>query len=64
MDDTCEKISKLYKGIKAVASIPDKLFLRKFERLCLGVGKISEKKRKNTFRKYLRKNLIRSQRLY
>ncbi|MBC5681777.1 hypothetical protein [Lachnospira hominis (ex Liu et al. 2021)] len=55
VDDTCEKISKLYKGIKAVASIPDKLFLRKFERLCLGVGKIPEKKRKKYIQKISKK---------
>lgn len=41
VDDTCENISKIYKGIKLVASIPDRLFLRKFERLCVGVGKIA-----------------------
>lgn len=55
VDDTCEKISKIYKGIKVVASIPDRLFLRKFERLCLGVGKIPEEKRKKYIKKISKK---------
>lgn len=43
--DDAEDISKLYKGIKLVASIPDRLFLNKFEKLVLGVCEISESKR-------------------
>lgn len=54
-DDACEKISKIYKGIKDVASIPDKLFLRKFERLCIGIGKIPEEKRKKYIQKISKK---------
>lgn len=55
VDDTCENISKIYKGIKLVASIPDRLFLRKFERLCVGVGKIPEQKRKKYMKKISKK---------
>ncbi len=55
VDDTCENISKIYKGIKLVASIPDRLFLRKFERLCVGVGKIPEQKRKKYIKKISKK---------
>lgn len=54
LDDSAEKLSKVYKGIKTVASIPDRLFLRKFERLCLGVGKIPENKRKKYIQKITR----------
>ena len=45
LDESADKLSKVYKGIKVVASIPDRLFLRKFEKLCLGVGTIPEDKR-------------------
>ena len=55
IDDSAEGLSKIYKGIKAVASIPDRLFLRKFERLCLGIGKIPEKKRKKYVKKITHK---------
>lgn len=55
IDDSAEGLSKIYKGIKAVASIPDRLFLRKFERLCLGIGKIPEHKRKKYVKKITRK---------
>ncbi len=55
IDDSADKLSKVYKGIKTVASIPDRLFLRKFERLCLGIGKISEDKRKKYVQKITRK---------
>lgn len=51
IDDSAEGLSKIYKGIKAVASIPDRLFLRKFERLCIGIGKIPEKKGKNMLKR-------------
>lgn len=30
IDDSAEELSKIYKGIKTVASIPDRLFLSKF----------------------------------
>lgn len=55
IDDSAEELSKIYKGIKTVASIPDRLFLRKFERLCLGIGKIPENKRKKYIQKITRK---------
>lgn len=51
LDESADKVSKVYKGIKVVATIPDRLFLRKFEKLCLGVGGIPEDKRV----KYLKK---------
>ena len=55
IDESADKLSKIYKSIKLVASIPDKLFLRKFERLCLGIGNISEEKRKKYIKKITKK---------
>lgn len=60
IDESAEKLSKIYKGIKLVASIADKLFLRKFERLCLGIGNISEEKRKNISKRLQRRSSIKN----
>lgn len=55
LDAEAEKLSKIYKGIKVVASIPDRLFLRKFERLCLGIENIPENKRQKYMQKISKK---------
>ena len=60
IDESAEKLSKIYKGIKLVASIADKLFLRKFERVCLGLGNISEEKRKNISKRLQRRSSIKN----
>lgn len=59
IDDSAENLSRGYKAIKSVASIPDRLFLRKFERLCLGIGNIPEDKRKKYISKIRKKKFNR-----